>query len=132
MSLRRRAADLSRHAPALLLPLVPKCPLCLLPLFAASGIALPPRPVLDGIVILAAAAWASIVIASARWLPVRAAALGAAAFLAAGRALALPWASAAGAGLVLAVVFWTRRRPRACAAESCLVTKPGIPSTNGV
>ena len=126
-----RMADLARHAPALLLPFVPKCPLCLLPLFAAAGIALPPRPMLDAAVVLAALAWASAVIVQARWLPVRAAAATAAVLLVAGRALDAVWLGGAGAALVLAVLFWTRRRPRACGAASCLVTKRGIPSTNG-
>jgi hypothetical protein len=132
MKIRECVAGLGRHAPALLLPFVPKCPLCLLPLFAAAGIALPPRPWLDAIVFLAVAVWAATVIANARWLPVRAAALSAAGLLVAGRALESPWASAVGAALVLAVVFWTRRRPRACDATPCPLTKPAIPGTNGV
>jgi hypothetical protein len=132
VSVRKRAAGFARHVPALLIPFVPKCPLCLLPLFAAAGIALPPRPLLDAAVVLAALAWASVVIAHARWLPVRAAAAAAAALLVAGRLAETAWLGAAGAALVLAVVVWTRRRPRACAAASCLLTKPALPRTNAV
>jgi hypothetical protein len=109
-----------RLAP-LLLPLVPKCPLCLLPLMAAAGAALPPGPpyVLDGLVAISAAAWLGIVLSTARWLPVRAAAVAAAALLVAGRFAGSEWASAAGAVLVLAVVVWTGFRPRACAGKAC-------------
>ena len=118
MSVRERSADfatLIRSVPALLIPFIPKCPLCLLPLFAAAGIALPPRPLLDAAVVFAALAWASV-----------------AALLVAGRALETAWLGAAGAALVLAVVVWTRRRARACAAASCTLTKPGFPRTNAV
>ena len=119
-----RIADFGRHLPALLLPFVPKCPLCLLPLFAAAGIALPPKPVLDALVAVAAAVWVATVLSTARWLPVRLTALAAAVLLVAGRALETAWVGAIGAALVLAVVFWTRRRPRACAAPM-LTRSPG-------
>jgi hypothetical protein len=120
-----RIADFGRHLPALLLPFVPKCPLCLLPLFAAAGIALPPKPVLDALVAVAAAVWVATVLSTARWLPVRLTALAAAVLLVAGRALETAWVGAIGAALVLAVVFWTRRRPRACAAPIPLTRSPG-------
>jgi hypothetical protein len=109
-----------RLAP-LLLPLIPKCPLCLLPLFAALGATLPPRPpyVLDGLVAVSAAAWLGIVLSTARWLLVRAAAVAAAALLVAGRFAGSPWATGCGVILVLAVVFWTGWRPRACSAKAC-------------
>jgi len=120
-----RIADLGRHLPALLLPFVPKCPLCLLPLFAAAGVALPPKPVLDVAVALAATVWVATVLSTARWLPVRLAALAAAILLVVGRALEATWVGMLGAAIVLAVVFWTRRRPRACAAPIRLVlTRP--------
>jgi fucose 4-O-acetylase-like acetyltransferase len=99
-----------------LIPFAPKCPLCLLPLFAAAGIALPPKPLLDGLVVAAAAAWAATVLATARWAPVRASALAAVLLLVAGRVLDATWASGLGAALVLGVWYWTRRRPRACGA----------------
>jgi len=103
--------------------LFPKCPLCLLPLFAAAGAALPPAPILNGLVAVAAAAWLGIVLSTARWLPVRAAAVAAASLLVAGRLGGPAWATAAGAALVLAVVFWTGRRPRTCTGRACGVNR---------
>jgi drug/metabolite transporter (DMT)-like permease len=129
MSRSGRLGTLARYLAPLWIPFVPKCPFCLLPLFAAAGIALPTRPLLDGAVALTAAAWAAIVISTARWAPVRLAAVVAAVGLVAGRALESTWLTAAGAALVLAIVFWTRRRPRACSARVS-VTNPGFPSTN--
>ena len=108
----------ARFAP-LLLPLIPKCPLCLLPLFAAAGWALPPAPVLDALVAACATAWLGIVLSTARWLPVRAAAAAAAALLVGGRLLDSIPMSLAGGAAVLAVVLWTRRRPRACSGRTC-------------
>jgi hypothetical protein len=99
-----------------LIPFAPKCPLCLLPLFAAAGIALPPKPLLDGLVVAAAAAWAATVLATARWAPVRALAIAAVLLLAAGRILEAAWATGLAAALVLGVFYWTRRQPRACGA----------------
>jgi hypothetical protein len=107
-----------RIAP-LLLPLIPKCPLCLLPLFAAAGWALPPAPVLDALVAACAAGWLGLVLATARWAPVRAAAIVAAALLVSGRLLASVPLGLLGGAAVLAVLFWTRSRPRACSEKAC-------------
>ena len=98
MTLRGRVA---RIAGALALPLVPKCPLCLLPLAAAAGVALPPRPVLDLGVALAASVWAAVMIASRRSPAVKLGAVAAALLLVAGRSAGLAWAVWSGAtGLV--------------------------------
>ncbi|MFY9553046.1 MAG: hypothetical protein WAU32_18015 [Thermoanaerobaculia bacterium] len=94
MTLRGHVA---RIAGALALPLVPKCPLCLLPLAAAAGIALPPRLMLDLGVGLAASAWAAVVIASRRSPAVKLGAVAAALLLVAGRAAGLEWAVWSGA-----------------------------------
>jgi hypothetical protein len=126
-----RLGRIGRSVAPLLIPFVPKCPMCLLPLFAAAGIALPPRPLLDGLVAVTAAVWVATVLSSARWLPVRVAALAAAILLLGGRALETAWVGGIGAALVLAVVFWTRRRPRACGAAACLGTSSEFPSTKG-
>jgi hypothetical protein len=80
--------------------------------------------VLDVAVALAATVWVATILSTARWLPVRLAALAAAALLVGGRALEATWVGMIGAALVLAVVFWTRRRPRACAAPM-LTRSPG-------
>ncbi len=61
------------------------------------------------------------VLATARWLPVKSAAVVAAALLLAGRWLAMPWASALGAVLVLAVALWTRQSARACARSGAIL-----------
>lgn len=110
--------SLARLAP-LVIPFLPKCPLCLLPLFAAAGWALPSAPVLDALVAACALAWVGLVLATARWLPVRAAAVAAAVLLVSGRVLASAPLSLLGGAGVLAVVFWRRRRPRACSQKVC-------------
>jgi hypothetical protein len=110
---------------ALAVLLVPKCPLCLLPLAVATGVALPSRPWLDGLAVAAVAAWLAFVLSTARWLPVKGASVMAAALLLGGRWLLLPWASALGAALVLAVALWTRRRAcRSAGVRSTLYTTP--------
>ena len=108
---------------ALLIPFVPKCPLCLLPLAAAIGVALPSQPVLDGVVAIAASAWLAVTLASARWPPLKVASIAAAALLLGGRWLGVPWAGGLGAVLVLGVVFWTHRRARSCRSAACLEAK---------
>ena len=84
---------------ALALPLAPKCPLCLLPIAAAAGIALPAGPVLDVAVGLVASLWAAVVLSSRRAPSVKGIAAAAALLLVAGRAAGLDlavWAGAAG------------------------------------
>lgn len=126
MSRNGRGRGVAGAGGALAILLVPKCPLCLLPLSAAAGVALPSRPWLDGLALAAAAAWLAFVLSTARWLPVKAAAVAAAALLLSGRWLALPWASALGAALVLSVAVWTRRRARACAGTEIAPAAAGI------
>ena len=117
---------LARHAPALLAALAPKCPLCLLPLAAAAGVALPSQPALDLLVAGAAAGWLAIVLSTARWLPVRVAATAAAGLLLMGRFLDRPSASALGGALVLAVVVWTARARRPCRGTACVTAPPEV------
>jgi len=107
---------------ALAILLVPKCPLCLLPLAAAAGVALPSRPWLDGLAVVAVAAWLAFVLSTARWPPIKGASVAAASLLLSGRWLALPWASALGAALVLAVALWTRRRVRPCTSKAGVIS----------
>ena len=98
-------AKLSRIAGALgalALPLAPKCPLCLLPLAAAAGVALPPKPLLDLGVGLAAAACAAVALGSRGAPAVKAIAVTAALLLTAGRAAGLEWMVWAGAAGMLA------------------------------
>jgi hypothetical protein len=92
-------------AAALSIPLVPKCPLCLLPLAAAAGVTLPSKPLLDLGVGLAASAWAALVLASRRPAAVTGIAAAAALLLVAGRAAGFDLAVWAGAAGMLASAF---------------------------
>jgi hypothetical protein len=101
------------RTPALLplaLLFVPKCPLCVLPLFAAFGSVLPPAPVLDAFVVAIALAWLAL-LARARppWLALEAG-IGGALVLFAGRRLDLPLASWSGALLMAGVALSVRAR----------------------
>ena len=111
------------RTPALLplaLLFVPKCPLCVLPLFAAFGSVLPPAPVLDAFVGAIALAWLAV-----------AAGIGGALVLFAGRRLDLPLAGWSGALLMAGVALSVRARkirrqrleraasPDACGPEGC-------------
>ena len=114
-----RIASLARHAPALADSCSSRsvrCASCRCSRRRES--ALPPAPVLDVLVAVSAAAWVATVLATARWWPVRAAALLAAAVLVGGRVTELAWVSGAGVVLVLGVVFWIQRAPRRCQAPS--------------
>src|SRR5204862_7626423 len=73
---------------------IPKCPLCLLPLLAAAGIALPSAPLLDALAI-------PFVIVVALPLKPRALAIGAAASLAVGRLASIPSLTWIGVSLML-------------------------------
>ncbi len=114
-----RLGRIAGAAAALAIPFLPKCPLCLLPLAATAGIALPRGPMVEGVVTAAVALWLAGILATARWLPVRLAAAAAAAAIIGGRWIEAGWLTAGGCALMLAVVFWTRRRPRACEPGLC-------------
>lgn len=99
--------------PALLpiaLLFVPKCPLCVLPLFAALGSALPPAPVLDGIVGVTALLWLLLLVRARPPLPAAAAGLAGALVLFASRRFDLPLAGWAGAMLMAGVAVFVRAR----------------------
>ncbi len=100
-----RAARIVGAAAALAIPLAPKCPLCLLPLAAAAGVALPSRPLLDFAVGLAASGWAAAALASRRAPLFKGMAVAAALLLIAGRAAGLDWAVWAGAAGMLGSAF---------------------------
>ena len=51
----RRLGGIAGAAAALAIPLLPKCPACLLPLVAAAGVALPRGPVVEAAIVTAAA-----------------------------------------------------------------------------
>jgi hypothetical protein len=112
----------ARSAPALLpltLLLVPKCPLCLLALFAVVGSALPSARVLDGIVVATALGWLAILFLKHPSLPSRAAGLAGVALLLAGRSLGVPSASWIGALALVAVVLRARLgAPEAAAPQA--------------
>jgi|RhiMetdeSRZDD1v2_1073273.scaffolds.fasta_scaffold63667_2 hypothetical protein len=99
MPSKSRAARIAGALTALAIPLAPKCPLCLLPLAAAAGVALPSKPLLDLAVGLAASAWAALALTSRRATLFKGMAVTATLLLVAGRAAGLDgavWAGAAG------------------------------------
>jgi hypothetical protein len=105
----------ARSAPAIL-PLamlcVPKCPLCLLALWAALGVVLPPAPLLDGLVLLAAVGWLLLVVRVTPFFPARAAGVCGALLLLVGRFGGLPSVCWIGVIVMMAVVTWMRARSR--------------------
>jgi hypothetical protein len=119
-----------RAAPALLplaLLFVPKCPLCVLPLFAAFGSLLPPAPVLDAIVGLTAFVWLILLARARPSAGAIVAGLAGALVLFGSRWLDLPVAGWAGALVMAAVAMRVRARKvlrsatsaAACGPESC-------------
>jgi hypothetical protein len=112
----------ARSAPALLpltLLLVPKCPLCLLALFAAVGSALPSARVLDEIVAATALGWLAVLFLTHRSLSSRAVGLAGVALLLAGRSFGVPPASWLGALALVAFVLRARfRAPEAAAPQA--------------
>jgi hypothetical protein len=104
----RAARSVAIWAP-LVLPFLPKCPLCVLPLAAVLGVALPPGPLLDALVAAGVAAWLAAVIPTSRSFTVMAFAAAAAVFLLGGRFLGLPWAGWIGCASMLAIAGARRR-----------------------
>jgi hypothetical protein len=122
----------TRTAPAILplaMILVPKCPLCLLPLLAVAGAALPPAPLLNGILGAAAIAWLALLTNMTRSAAARALALSGVVLLLCGRWLEAPAASWAGVLLMVAVVI--RASARDCASESAVIPMSGCAQTPG-
>jgi hypothetical protein len=114
-----RAEKLGRIAgagAALAIPFLPKCPLCVLPLFAAAGMGAPRGPLVEILVAAAVLGWLGMVLTSARWLPVRLAASSAASMILFARLVSAGWLAACGSALMLAVALWTWRRPGRCDA----------------
>ena len=117
----RSGRELKATTPAILplvMLLVPKCPLCLMPLFAAAGVALPHRGLLDGFLVVAAAAWLALLASATRSIAVFAPALSGAALLLGGRWLDVPAAGWAGVLLMLAAAIGAAARNRSC-ERSC-------------
>ena len=113
----RSGGELKATAPAILplaMLLVPKCPLCLMPLFAAAGVALPRQGVLDALLMAAAAAWLALLARATRSIAVLAPALSGAALLLGGRWLDLPAAGWAGVLLMLAAAVGAAARRSSC------------------
>ena len=108
---------------ALAIPFLPKCPLCVLPLFAAAGIALPHGPAVETAVAGVVGVWLATVLATARWLPVRLGAAAAAAAIIGGRWLEVWWLGAGGCVLMLGVALWMGLRPRRCDTMVCAAPK---------
>jgi hypothetical protein len=109
----RCAARVAPSALPLAILVLPKCPLCLLPVLAAAGSALPPAPLLNGLVVTAAAAWLVLVWNRTRLPVARCIAVSCAVLLLCGRWLDAPAASWIGVALMVAVV--SRVRAPGCA-----------------
>ena len=101
---------------ALAIPLLPKCPLCALPFLATAGIALPRGPAVEFAVAGAVTLWLGVVLATARWWPVRLGAVAGGGALLLGRYLEVAALAAAGSALMFAVGLWIALRPRRCHA----------------
>src|SRR5215213_6833081 len=101
--------------PAALL-LVPKCPLCLLPLLAAAGIAAPPNRVLNAIIAIVVIGWGSLLFTVTTSALLRACGVILAAFIVAGRILAVPALTWIGIALMVSVAFGATLRCRASSA----------------
>ena len=113
----RSGRELKATTPAILplvMLLVPKCPLCLMPLFAAAGVALPRRGLLDGFLLVAAAAWLAFLASATRSIAVFAPALSGAALLLGGRWLDFPAAGWTGVLLMLAAAAGAAARRPSC------------------
>jgi hypothetical protein len=113
----RTVRQVKTTAPAilpLLMLLVPKCPLCLMPLFAAAGLALPRQGLLDAFLVAAAAAWLAFLASGTRSIAVFAPALSGAALLLGGRWLDFPAAGWAGVLLMLAAAAGAAARRPSC------------------
>jgi hypothetical protein len=95
---------------------VPKCPLCILPLLAALGIAAPPGIVINSLVAALLLGWAIVLFTATSSAALRASGLVPAAILIAGRALAFaPATYLAGAVMIIIGFVVSRRcRDRAC------------------
>ncbi|MGH9400181.1 MAG: hypothetical protein ACRD00_07415 [Thermoanaerobaculia bacterium] len=126
-----------RAGPAFLplaLLFVPKCPLCVLPLFAAVGAVLPPAPVLDALVGLTALLWLALLARARPGAAALAAGLVGALVLLGSRLLDLPAASWAGALAIAAVALKVRATNLRRKASAC--ERPdacgNVPATYGV
>lgn len=98
----------SRTAPAILplmMLLLPKCPLCLLPLLVAAGLALPPASLLNAVLLVTAVAWLALVTIVTHSTFRRAVALSGAVLFLSGRWLDVSTASWAGVAFMLTVVI---------------------------
>lgn len=113
MRIARGFAAITGPIPLLLLP---KCPLCLLPLLAALGIAAPPGLVLHGAVGVVMAGWIALLMSATKSIALRAGGLVPAAIFIAGRALDLTPATPAAALAMVVLGFVVSRR---CATSAC-------------
>ncbi len=112
----------------LALLLVPKCPLCVLPLFAAAGLALPTQGILNGLAAAAAAAWVALLASASRSTSVRALAISAAVLFLCGRWTGLPAIGWAGVLLMVGVAIGVRAREHGACPASGRIVPAGEPA----
>jgi hypothetical protein len=108
-------AQLRAHALPLALLLVPKCPLCLVPIAALLGIAAPGAPLLHGVVVTAVVIWAAVLAAGPRPMRTRALALGAAAVVIAARVEG--WVAPEVVGVLLMIAITSVPSPASCPCD---------------
>jgi len=97
--------------------LVPKCPLCILPLLAMLGIAAPPGMVINGILGAVLLGWAILLFGTTSSAALRASGVVPAALLIAGRALPFAPATYLAAACMVVIGFTVSRRCRDSAHE---------------
>lgn len=112
IAIRAASRTVSFLAPVALAAL-PKCPLCLMPLLAALGIAAPPSSVLTGLVVLIVGAWV-LMLARARRNAARWLVLAAAAVTLAGRLTGIMFAATSGVTLMMVVSVLALRTSDTC------------------
>jgi hypothetical protein len=113
----KRTGRTPRNVAAVLGPmallLVPKCPLCLLPLLAAAGIAAPPNPVINAIIGAAVIGWGTVLFTVTRSWMLRACGVLLAASVVAGRLLSIHSLVWTGVALMITLALISSLRCRA-------------------
>ena len=114
--LRRSAA----FAAPLSVAVLPKCPLCLMPILAALGVAVPSGALLDAFAVTFVGGLTFVLVRAEPAVLPRALTLSGAALLLVGRLTPLTFATWAGAALMVAVAVLRARRASACdECDSC-------------
>lgn len=120
----RRGRNITAVLGPMAVLLAPKCPLCLLPLLAAAGIAAPPGPVLDSIVALTAAGWGLLLFTLTRSTPLRVCGVLLAVLVVMGRLVGFAAITWIGVGLMIAVALAATATCRKNGGSACAGRSP--------